>query len=504
MLNGIIHPKISEVVDDMDNDSSVPLRAVVDNADLHLEVVPETLRPGALDQPVRWAHVSELRDPAPYLLGDELLLTAGVNLPQSHAVVDEYVHGLAMAGITALGFGVTPPMHYELPARLRHACVRHGLPLLVVPSRTPFLAISRAVSVALAEASQHEQRRLAEAREALTRAAADGVRAVVRGLARRLSGWVALVGHDDEPTAGHGAPCPLPTEVGDILARLRAGTGIRSATTELPGPTFVVAQPVYPQATAAHLLVVGRNERFGSTDRAIMAVGAALLGLTAHADTDTARLGAAITVLLTGSAPADTLGALLPSAGYRVVAAVRRKPGGEEPGYEWLRSLLGTPLVHVSGARLTAIATAPPDPRTLDALAAQGWLAVTASPLPADRLAEAAPELRTLLARASALGRPLAAEPGQGLSAVIPPDAAASHARRLLAPLRERGDDVLIATLRTWLACHGGWDRTAAALGVHRNSVRHRIGRAERALNVDLSDPDARMELWFALRWAET
>ncbi|PXY28174.1 PucR family transcriptional regulator [Prauserella muralis] len=489
----------------MNNDVSVPLRTVADHPELHLEVVPETLRPGALDQPVRWAHVSELRDPAPYLLGDELLLTAGVNLPGSRAAVDEYVRGLAAAGITALGFGVTPPMHHELPVRLRHACARHQLPLLVVPTRTPFLAISRAVSVALAEASQREQRRVAEAREALTRAAAGGVREVVRGLARRLSGWVALVGRDDEPTAEDGAPRPLPAEVGGILARLRAGTGIRSATTELPGPTFVVAQPVYPQATAAHLLVVGRGERFGSTDRAIVAVGAALLGLAAHAGTDTARLGAATTALLTGSAQADALSALLPSAEYRVVAGVRRDgTGEEEPGYEWLHSLLRTPLVRVTGGRFTAIATAAPDPDTTAALAAQGWLVVTASPLPAGRLAEAESELRTLLERARALGRPVTAEPGQGLSSVVPPEAAARHARRLLAPLRERGDDVLVTTLRTWLACHGGWDRTAAALGVHRNSVRHRIGQAERALKLDLSDPDARMELWFALRWAET
>jgi DNA-binding PucR family transcriptional regulator len=37
---------------------------------------------------------------------------------------------------------------------------------------------------------------------------------------------------------------------------------------------------------------------------------------------------------------------------------------------------------------------------------------------------------------------------------------------------------------------------------VHRNSVRHRIGRVERELGVDLADPETRMELWFALRWA--
>ncbi|WP_255570042.1 helix-turn-helix domain-containing protein [Amycolatopsis sp. FDAARGOS 1241] len=37
---------------------------------------------------------------------------------------------------------------------------------------------------------------------------------------------------------------------------------------------------------------------------------------------------------------------------------------------------------------------------------------------------------------------------------------------------------------------------------MHRNSVRHRIGQAERALAVDLADPETRMRLWFALRWS--
>jgi DNA-binding PucR family transcriptional regulator len=48
-----------------------------------------------------------------------------------------------------------------------------------------------------------------------------------------------------------------------------------------------------------------------------------------------------------------------------------------------------------------------------------------------------------------------------------------------------------------------GIGRTATtALGVHRNSVRHRVGQVERVLGVDLADAETRMELWFALRWA--
>ncbi|WP_020671895.1 PucR family transcriptional regulator [Amycolatopsis nigrescens] len=493
---------------------NVPLRAVAGNSELDLRVIPETVRPGALDQPVRWAHVSELRDPAPYLLGAELLLTAGVNLPSGPHEVDAYVRRLRDSGITALGFGVTPSLHERLPDSLRRACARHGLPLLVAQPKTPFLAISRAVAVAIAEANQREQRRVTEAREALTRAAGDGLGELAGTLADRLDGWIALVGADGELAVERGAPTPLPAEVRDLLATLRGGSGIRTATTELDGGVFVVAQPVYPQATASQLLVAGRTRRFDGTDRVILAVGAALLGLVATAGPDLARLGAAATGLLLGRAGQDrVLAELLVEGEYRVVAGVpyRRGPGATEAGYDWLRARLGTPLVRLGedGGFTAIVGAGVGDARGawLDQLRAHGWLAVAGGPVRADRLVAAAGELDALLARARALQRPVRAQTGLGLADVVAPEAAVGFAARVLAPLREldrtRPDANLVRTLRAWLACHGGWDRTATALGVHRNSVRHRIRQVERALGVDLADPETRMELWFALRWED-
>jgi DNA-binding PucR family transcriptional regulator len=89
--------------------------------------------------------------------------------------------------------------------------------------------------------------------------------------------------------------------------------------------------------------------------------------------------------------------------------------------------------------------------------------------------------------------------------ALLDPGVSRGFAERALAPLAEldRAEDrALVRTLRTWLAHHGGWEPAAAELGVHRNSVRHRIAQVERVLGVDLADPETRMRLWFALRWA--
>jgi purine catabolism regulator len=92
---------------------------------------------------------------------------------------------------------------------------------------------------------------------------------------------------------------------------------------------------------------------------------------------------------------------------------------------------------------------------------------------------------------------------GSGLRDLVPARDAAAFAEALLDPLvrhdaRGRGD--LVASLREWLAHHGQWDPAAAALGVHRHTLRARIGKAAELLGRDLDSPGVRAELWFALQ----
>ncbi|MHC0434175.1 PucR family transcriptional regulator, partial [Streptomyces sp. O3] len=82
-------------------------------------------------------------------------------------------------------------------------------------------------------------------------------------------------------------------------------------------------------------------------------------------------------------------------------------------------------------------------------------------------------------------------------------DAVRAFADGLLRALREhdatgRGD--LVESLRAWLSRHGQWDAAAAELGVHRHTLRYRMRRVEEILGRSLDDPDARMELWLALK----
>ena len=443
--------------------ATVPLGTLVRRPELGLVVLTGS---DQLDRPIRWAHVSELSDPVPYLLGGELLLTAGVNFPDRP---DEYVRGLVAAGVQALGFGITP-VYDEVPADLVVACEKYGLPLLALPPSTPFLAVSQAVGVALAEEEHAELRWLSEAQAALTRAALrpDPVRTVLGVLAELADWWCLLLDAADSVVAKVGLGEVDPA-IPELASRLRAGSGPRSASTEL-GSWHVVGYPV----DAARVLVVGAARPFSVADRAVIAVALALLALADRAD------GRSVTKMLVGE---DSF------TGYRVVRGRRKSRGSADFD-------LGTALVDVDGGRLRAVVTAAPD-----VVAAQeaGWLLAVSSPVGVGDLPSADREAERMLARAVAIGRPVAA--ADGLSALIDPDAAARFGRELLKPLATRPE--LLDTLRTWLACNGNWDRTATELGVHRNSVRHRIGIVARELDIDLSDVQRRMELWFALRWSD-
>ncbi|MEU9706960.1 PucR family transcriptional regulator ligand-binding domain-containing protein, partial [Streptomyces sp. NPDC047981] len=101
----------------------VSLAALLNRRDLGLRLLA-----GPADAAIHWVHTSEMADPYPYLLGGELLMTAGVQL--AHPA--HYVERVVAAGAAALGFGVAP-VYDTVPEALVAACERHGLPLLEVP-----------------------------------------------------------------------------------------------------------------------------------------------------------------------------------------------------------------------------------------------------------------------------------------------------------------------------------------------------------------------------------
>ncbi|UUU41932.1 helix-turn-helix domain-containing protein [Streptomyces sp. NBC_00162] len=446
----------------------VPLTALTADRELGLRLLA-----GPGEARVYGVHASEMADPSPYLLGGELLLTAGAG-PAGDP--DGYAARLAAAGAAALGFGVAP-VHEEVPPALAEACARHGLPLLEVPPHTPFTAVARAVWRLMAEARTRELRRVAEAQQGLAAAAArpDPVPAVLSRLAASLGGHVVLV--PAGRTAGRTAGRPLPTQTAEALAALLARVGP-------PGGAATATDSAAGWNLAAYslgdgpVLGVARPDRTPG-DHAITAIAAVLLTLLT-APRPEGDAAAALTRLLLDGDPAA---ALAPGPWHVVHAR-----GSGDP--RALAAALGTVLLDPHGDDVRLLAEREPGPQP-------GWrLGVSAPAAPAE-LRTAGAQARRALDRAEAARTALARHTEGGLGTLLDPAEAHAHAEALLAPL----NPALRDTLRAWLAHHGSWDRSAAALSVHRNTVRQRVARCADLLGRDLDDPDTRMELWFALRW---
>ncbi|MFD9126302.1 PucR family transcriptional regulator ligand-binding domain-containing protein [Kitasatospora sp. NPDC059571] len=457
---------------------------------------------------------TELPEPAPYLYGGELLLTAGVRFPPTAEAVDAYVRSVVEAGVAALGFGVAP-VYDEVPAVLVEACERHRLPLVRVPPATPFVAVNRAAYQFMAEARSRDLREVSEAQSALASAAGrpDPLPAVLHQLAARLGAWAALfdAGGQELFTAGTRPGAPAPRQLRELAAR----TSARAADRGPGAPPAAAAEHAAGRHLTVHTLPGGLALGLAAeapptgVHRSVTGVAAVLLSLLTsprHAlGADSSTAGALVRLLL-GGAPADAADLLHPGGSWVVVRGRRGRPGPEADPVRLaaLGTALGTPYLDVSGTSLLALVpgAGPADP---DAAARLGWTLGVSAPAGPDGLPHAATHAERALRRALAAGLPAARQHTEALSvhALVDEEDARAHAEAVFAPLAGAaapGAAVLLETLRTWLAHHGSWDRTAAALELHRNTVRQRIARTGELLGADLSDADVRMELWFALR----
>ncbi|WP_377269173.1 PucR family transcriptional regulator [Peterkaempfera sp. SMS 1(5)a] len=523
------------------------LASLVRNSSLHLTVLAGE---DQLERPVRWVHTSELDDPTPYLEGGELLLTTGIKLGgtgtgtgtgDGDEALRAYVHRLADAGVVGLGLGVGLS-HTEVPRPLVEAASERGLPLLRVPQPTPFIAISKAVSAALAAEQYEAVTTSFEAQEELTRAALgkDGTAAVVRRLAARLGGWAAL--YDATGALSLAAPdwaARRAARLAGEVDRLRRRPAPASAALQgRPGGAdtadedFVVLQSLGADRRPRGFLAVGTEARLSPTERYVLNAAVALLTLTLERSRDLRRaeerMGTALLrlVLAGETATAREVAAVLygglPEGAVRVLLAQAAR--GEEDEGDPLADLAdrAEQAAGRAGERLLVARDRSAAEERLVLLAQDGGavhgdcaaaaeegdalaLGVSAATV-TEQAGAAFAQAERALAVALRSGQHLVDHDEVGTGSLLPllgDEAVSAFAEGVLRPLREhdrtaRGD--LEASLRAWLSRHGQWDAAAADLGVHRHTLRYRMRRVEELLGRSLDDTDVRMELWLALR----
>ncbi|GAA2206317.1 PucR family transcriptional regulator [Nonomuraea monospora] len=451
-----------------------------------------------LSRSVSWAHVSELDDPTPWLLGAEVIMTTGIGVPRSAARQRAYLERLDDAGVSALALSAqlhVPPLHPSF----FEAAEERGMPVLEVPLAVPFIAIAQEVAAALQEDASHRLGAQLQVFGALRWLAAEDLdTATLFKRLERLSGYDVYLSTRSGRPLLPGVPVPAP-------AVLPAAP---DAPPTIPGG-FVL--PVSAPGGPAGYLVAFERE------------GASPAGLAVVQHI-------------------ATVAALQVAMARHERETLRRE--GAETLAELLQDLLDPPAARRRLARLGL---------SMDADTAL----LIVRGVPDDALRRALDDLPHLMLRRgddhyllgpSSLGPAVAAVPGvaAGMSRPFPPGEplrvaqreaawAATHAAESGRALVLYGDDTtgrwlpedpatlaalvdyvlgkvlaydeahrshLLASVRTWLEHNRHVRDAAAALHVHPNTLAYRLRRFSELSGRDLESSAAFAEVWLAIRAA--
>ncbi|MFC5236462.1 PucR family transcriptional regulator ligand-binding domain-containing protein [Pseudonocardia zijingensis] len=472
--------------------------------------------PDELGREIEAAAVSELAEPGPWLQGGELLLTIGLLLDESDAGCTAYVAGLRAAGVRALGLGLGADLRYQsAPPCLVRAAQEARLPLLTVPDGVPFIAVTKAVFAWRAREERRQLEWALHTQRALTAAAVQpGGLAGILAAYERATGRAALVVDLLERPIASSRPGhePLAREFTDLLARVRP-QGLLGAAVDTTAAHRREVHPLGSRRLRAWLLVAGPADRAGSgivTGDLVSLLSLELervrgLGASRHRDRAQllARLSRGIVDDLVAVRWLESAG--LP--GDELRAAVVAAPRAAE---------LAADLADALPDALTRVAGSPEEPvvelAVPDAVDVAAALATLAPARPAGigigvrpgALAVSLRQAHSALPESRVSGRHVHAADlasSRRLLAAVPTEHLAGFADAVLGPLDAdaRSAD-LLRTLAAFLEHNGHWESAAAALQVHRHTVRNRMATVEELTGRRFGSAQDRHELWLALR----
>ncbi len=463
---------------------------------------------------VRWAHAVELVDPTPWLEGGEIVLTTGLRLPRSVAAQTAYLRRLHEAGVAALGFGIGLEYN-EVPATVRRVCAEIGLPLVVVPLPTPFLAIIRAVADRRAEQRQAElQEAVAFQRRLTSVAVKQGVAGVVEALADKLDMPVGVFdSFGDEVASARTHP--------EFTSRARTELRLTAATATRAVPVgeshTLMLHHLTDESYRRGWLAVETARTTTNQTRLLIGQVASMLTLqmtrSAEVSALYADLGSVAAELAFAASPPADLNALARfglsgAEGLRVVVVTSKHDRPvhtrelsavldeiqqphvytTRPGHvlallrgdvtDAVIGQLGQRLANTGRSDLVVGASRPQPLHRLRAGHAEAIQAATSARIgnrsvgTYDSL-----ELETLLDDDD-LRRRVNDLAGTGLARLLQSG--------------EPGDRELVKTLRFFLESNGSWEGASRKLGIHRHTMRQRVARIAGETGLDLDSAHTR------------
>lgn len=463
-----------------------------------------------LEREVGGVFTTDLIDPSRYLGGGELVLS-GLVWHSSPADSREFVRVLAASDVAALAAGTAAKG--AVPADLAEACSAYGVPLLGVPEEISFGTITQRV---LDRTGSGAARR--EVLRAMT--GGGGLAEAVLVVGREVGGRCAVASPAGRVVAG-----TLDESEVDLLVAGQLSAARLPTLVEAPSGKVWSVFPAGEVRTESWFLVCSGDHRQWAGD--VVEAVTELCGLIAlerahagHPDRWEGRIADQVLAALSAGVLDDTGMAAFGFSPRAELAVAVATPVGAATGLLadaasvlGMRAAVGTldaaavAIVEVGSAYQAFVDTVRVYAGRLGAggRIVAGLSGQTTVPAASGAYDEARQALRL----AGARQEPAAVVTSDELTshvallAAVPDGVRRVFADRLLGPVLDydrRNHADLLPTLAGWLAHGGSWNRCAAAMHLHLNTVRYRIGRVEAIIGRDLSRTENRVDAYLALR----
>jgi PucR family transcriptional regulator, purine catabolism regulatory protein len=464
---------------------AVTLANLLASRSLHLRVAGHAS--GNPDAVVTWVATTELEDPLPFLSGGEVVLTTGLR-QKSAAAQRRFITRVHEAGVVAVGFALGLS-HSKIPPAVLAEADRLDLPVFEVPYETPFVAISRMVADAISADHYGKLEQLLKDHQALASAllGGGGLPALLRTLATTLRTDVVLSQYGTRVFASsnkqHASWHTVPIS-----------TGMKDRC------TMALAEPFERNAIvdyAQSLISLELNNQAKHRERERRATGQILQDVvrgTLQGQDATLRLDN----IGVDTSLRQQLIVVQASANHRRALRTLPLPAGMEGT---ITGLLDDRLVLI----LQDAESAEESGRRLSDYFREAGLSATVGVgggyAQANGLRWSYFEAKEALSH----GRPLNVPQRLSLTSLllasedVPLADLASEALDPLVAFDAAHAGQLMSTLETYLDLNGSVAAVADSLGLHRNSVRYRLGQIVDLTGYDPAITADRVHLWLAL-----
>ncbi|CAA7601405.1 Homeodomain-like [Acididesulfobacillus acetoxydans] len=510
-----------------------------------------------LDREITWVSVLEVLDEIQLLRAGELLVTTAFGLEQDPGLQEHLIPALAAKGLAALaiqtGFYIR-----DIPSVLRTQADTHALPLILLPQDLAFSALTQTILRRIIgrqmERLQYSERMNHEFTQVIL--ANRGLPAVAQTLSQLIKRPVRIQNETGTVLAEHPEPGPISTQTGSQETASPQTALLKTVPVAVGNKVYgYISVLTRPQEGPPNSPALDNMDNIDAMD---------VIDSIDEMDEMAIRQAATVTALeilkeqavleaenrTRGDFLEDMLNGAFPS-GEALERRARRL--GYEPGHSFALIVLGIDSVTDEGAapayRETLLASVRPffyhrgcrpiakvrgetvvvfwqpspreDPNQLQATLfalketikkalAGPTLSIASGGLYRDlsQVPQAYREAASSLTVNRALGRrdTLALYRDLGVYRLLlcaGRESQTAFYQETLAPLAapgERGQKALLLTLETFLNFQGNIKQAAEQLGIHRQTLRHRLRKIEELTGLKPSDPEDRLKLQLGLK----